>query len=191
MDDETTHATTPDDGAALVTVIICVHNAGEYLRPCVESIVAQTHRNLEILVVDDGSDDGCIDTIRDLRDHRIRILTQENLGKSMALNRAIRESHGEFFAIQDADDLSRPTRIERQVGSLKQNPDVAVVFCGHDLILNGRHLAPRTRSHDGEGCHRMIARLAFPALDPTAVYRRSLVQSFDYNDKGTPPSVYG
>ena len=180
MDHETTDATTTSDEASLVTVLICVHNAGEHLRPCVESIVAQTYRNLEILVVDDGSDDGCIDTIRDLRDHRIRILTQENLGKSTALNRAIRESRGEFLAIQDADDLSRPTRIERQVHSLHKNPDVAAVFCGHDLILNGRHLAPRTRSHDREGCHRTIARMALPAMDPTAVYRRSLVQDFAY-----------
>ena len=70
----------------LVSVLIPVYNAGEYLRPALKSIIEQTYSNLEIIVIDDGSTDACIDTITDVKDSRIRIVSQENAGKSAALN---------------------------------------------------------------------------------------------------------
>lgn len=99
----------------LVSILISVYNAGGYLRPSVQSILSQTYSNLEILIIDDGSTDHCMDTIADLKDPRIRVISQENAGKAVALNRALAVLSGEFYAIQDADDVSYPTRIERQV----------------------------------------------------------------------------
>jgi glycosyltransferase involved in cell wall biosynthesis len=164
----------------LVSVLISVYNAGEYLRPAVQSILYQTYRHLEILIIDDGSTDGCMDAIGDLNDPRIRRFSQDNQGKSVALNRALDEMRGEFYAIQDADDLSHPTRIERQLRCMQENPDVAAVFCGHELILNGRHVAPRFRAKDREPCRRDIEQMRMPAHDPTAMYRVSLVREVRY-----------
>jgi glycosyltransferase involved in cell wall biosynthesis len=167
----------------LVTVVICVYNAGDFLRPSVESILSQTYRNLEVLVVDDGTTDGCLSTIEALCDPRIRVLRQENRGKPAALNYALSEMSGEFYAVHDADDLSHPRRIEKQVRCMREHPDTAAVFCGYDLILNGRHVAPKFAPKDHEQCRKDIEKMAMPGHDPTAMYRVSMVKAFQYDEK--------
>jgi glycosyltransferase involved in cell wall biosynthesis len=166
----------------LVTVIICVYNAGDFLRPSVESILSQTYRNLEVLVVDDGSNDGCLSTIGDLSDPRMRILRQENSGKPAALNHALSELRGEFYAVHDADDLSYPQRIEKQVQCMREHPDTAAVFCGYELILNGHHVAPKFASKDHERCRKDVEKMHMPGHDPTAMYRVSLVNALQYDE---------
>lgn len=167
----------------LVTVVICVYNAGEFLRPSVESILNQTYLNLEVLVVDDGTTDGCLSTIEDLSDPRMKILHQRNRGKPVALNHALSELRGEFYAVQDADDLSHPQRIEKQVQCMREHPGTAAVFCGHDLILNGRHVAPRFAPRDHEQCRKDVERMRMPGHDPTAMYRVSMVKGLQYDEK--------
>src|SRR3954468_10176203 len=103
----TSHAHPPTEGVAegpLVTVVMCVYNAGEYLRPSLLSIINQTYRNLDILIIDDGSTDGCFGSVQDLlADERVRVIYQENATKPVAFNRALDQIRGEFYAIQDAD----------------------------------------------------------------------------------------
>ena len=124
--------------APLVTIVMCVYNAGEYLRPSLLSVVGQTYRNLDILIVDDGSTDGCFESIQDLlSDVRIRITRQANAGKPVAFNRALDMIRGEFYAIQDADDISHPDRIEKQVRAFLDKPELAAVFCGNSLSSMG------------------------------------------------------
>jgi glycosyltransferase involved in cell wall biosynthesis len=166
---------------ALVSVAIPVYNGGEYLRPAVESVLAQTHANLEIWVIDDGSTDGCIDTLSDLRDSRLRIVHQAQSGKSVALNRFLDGRSGAYYAIQDADDLSHPRRIEAQLAFLEAHPDLGACFTGHELILDGRHCAPRFRAKGVVECARDIERLAMPAHDPTAMFRLSMVGDVRYD----------
>lgn len=168
--------------APLVSIVICAHNAGaDYLQAAIDSILRQTYSNLEVLVIDDGSTDDSIDQVqRQTSDHRIRWISQPHSGKPTALNRALREMRGEFYAIQDADDLSHPTRIERQVTTLLQNPDLAIVFCGYDLILDSRRTAPIFFERSRERCRKMIDLYRLPQHDPTATYRVSLVKDFSY-----------
>src|SRR3954468_1189497 len=142
----TSHAHPPTEGVAdgpLVTVVMCVYNAGEFLRPSLFSIIDQTYRNLDILIIDDGSTDGCFNSVQDLlADGRIRVIHQANAGKPVAINRALDQIRGEYYAIQDADDISYPTRIERQVRALLTRPHLAAVFCGNELIIGGGFMAP-------------------------------------------------
>jgi glycosyltransferase involved in cell wall biosynthesis len=167
----------------LVCVAIPVYNGGEYLRPAVESVLAQTYGNLEVWVINDGSTDGCIDTISDIADPRLRLLHQPQSGKSVALNRFLDQQRGAFYAIQDADDLSHPRRVEAQVAFLQAHPDLGACFTGHELILDGRHVAPRFRAKTAAECARDIDRLAMPAHDPTAMFRISLVGQVRYDAK--------
>src|SRR5262245_43772835 len=96
----------------LISVIMPVYNAGEYLRPAVESILAQSYRNWELIIIDDGSTDGCLARLDDVRDPRIQRFSQENAGKPVAMNRGLTVARGAFYALQDADDLSHPSRLE-------------------------------------------------------------------------------
>lgn len=169
-------------GAPLVSVIICVYNAGTYLRSSLESILGQTYRNLDILIVDDGSTDGCLDPVKDLLgDDRIRLFRQNNSGKAVALNRAIDQVRGEYYAIQDADDVSFPTRIAKQVDAFLSDPQLAAVFCGNELILGGRSVAPLFAAKGMDECKRTVADFCMPAHDPTGMFRMSLVGHLRYD----------
>lgn len=166
----------------LVSIVICAYNPGRYLRPSLLSIIGQTYRNLDILVIDDGSTDGCFGSVQDLlADTRVRLFHQANAGKPVALNRALDQVQGEFYAIHDADDISYPSRIEKQVQALLDRPQLAAVFCGNDLILNGRSMAPAFAAKCEAKCNREIDGFRMPALDPTGMFRMSLVGHMRYN----------
>jgi glycosyltransferase involved in cell wall biosynthesis len=164
----------------LVTVVVCVYNAGEYLRPALQSVINQSYRNLEILIVNDGSTDGCMERIADLNDPRIRIIHQENRGKPTAMNVALDQMRGEFYVVNDADDVSHPRRIERQLEVMRQHPDVAAVYCGYQLILGQRRVAPLAEEKDEARCGHDISRFVMPSHDPTGMYRMSLIGAMRY-----------
>ena len=166
----------------LVSVVTCVYNAGEYLRPSVLSIANQTYRNLDIIIVDDGSTDGCLDTITDLLDdRRIRLFRQANATRPVALNRALDLVQGEFYAIQDADDISEPTRIQKQLDAMLSRPEVAVVFCGYWLLRNGRSMAPQLASKEEAECKADIDAFRVPSHDATGMFRMSMVRNMRFD----------
>lgn len=172
----TPQAHPPKAEGLLVTVVMCVYNAGEYLRPSLLSIIDQTYRNLDILIIDDGSTDGCFNSVQDLlADERIRVIHQANSTKPVAINRALDQIRGEFYAIQDADDISYPTRIEKQVSALLNKPHLAAVFCGNELIIDGRFMAPVFAPKNEDDCQSEIRAFRMPAHDPTGMFRMSLV----------------
>ncbi len=116
----------------LITIAMPVYNAGAYLRPAIVSILQQTIADWELLVIDDGSTDGAVDAIGDLRDSRIRILRDgRNRGLAARLNEAIDIARGRFLARMDQDDISYPERLATQLAMLEQNPelDLVVVRC--------------------------------------------------------------
>jgi glycosyltransferase involved in cell wall biosynthesis len=175
-----------DSGAGgrppLVSIVTCVYNAGAYLRPSVSSIVTQTYRNLDIIIVDDGSTDGCLDTITDLLDDkRIRVFRQANATRPVALNRALDLVQGEFYAIQDADDISNPTRIQKQLEAMLSRPELAAVFCGYCLLMQGKCIAPLLASKSETECKADIDALRIPAHDATGMFRMSMIRNIRYD----------
>lgn len=162
----------------LVTVVIPTYNAGIFLRPAVDSILGQTYQELEIIIVDDGSTDASLATISDIRDERIQILRQANQGKAAAVNRALDQMKGEFWIVQDADDLSHPERVERQLATMNARPDVAAVFLCVELLVNDVSFAPQIIGKSAEECRRDIERLQMPAHDATGMYRVSMIHNY-------------
>ena len=113
----------------MVSVIIPVYNGEKFLRDAIESILAQTYPDFELLVIDDASIDGSLELIRSYDDPRMRILENPvNLGLSGVRNRGIKEARGEYIAFLDCDDISLPTRLEKQVRLFETNPEVGL--CG-------------------------------------------------------------
>jgi glycosyltransferase involved in cell wall biosynthesis len=139
------------NAAPRVSVLIgCWNNAGT-LERAARSILGQTLRNLELIVVDDGSTDGTPDVVAGLGDDRVRHLRLPHRGISPSLNDGLREARAPVVAIQDADDWSEPTRLERQLEVLDANPGIAVVGCRmREVDERERPLAPRTSFAAGD-----------------------------------------
>lgn len=118
----------PDLPAPLVSVVMPLYNSAATVRASLESVLAQTYPNLEILVVDDGSTDDGPALCRSYDDPRLRIVQQKNRGLAGARNTGIRECCGSIVAFLDSDDLWLPEKIERHVEHLLTRPEVGVSY---------------------------------------------------------------
>lgn len=115
----------------LVSVIIPAFNAQAYIAETLESLLAQTYQNFEVIVVDDGSSDRTSEIVESFvqRDERIRLLKQQNAGCGNARNTALQESKGEYIAPIDADDIWFPEKLGKQVKCLEESdPSVGLVY---------------------------------------------------------------
>lgn len=107
----------------LVSVVTAVYNGEEYLRECIESILDQTYTEFEYIIVNDGSTDRTKEILDAIQDTKVRVIHLErNHGAAFCLNQGINQAEGKWIAVQDADDISTPTRLEEQVNYLKDHP---------------------------------------------------------------------
>jgi len=115
-------------GAPRVSVIMAAYNAARVIGQSIESLLGQTFKSFELIIVDDGSTDGTAQAVARYADPRIRTLRNaENLGVVRTRNRAMELARGEYVAILDSDDLSFPTRFARQVAHLDATPECSMV----------------------------------------------------------------
>jgi glycosyltransferase involved in cell wall biosynthesis len=112
----------------LVSVVIPVFNAEPHLTQALDSVATQTHRSIEVLVVDDGSTDGSAEIARRYPDSRVRLVSQPQGGPAAARNHGVVIARGGFLAFLDADDLWEPFKLEVQLDVLRVHPAVAMVF---------------------------------------------------------------
>ena len=124
-----------------VSVLIPAYNAGEFIRPAIESILAQTYQSYEIIVVDDGSTDHTWEVLKPLQERNgMRLFRQTNMGAAAARNKGLAEARGEFIAFCDSDDLYVPEKLELQIRYLEEHPDCGLVysdllaFCGDEIL---------------------------------------------------------
>jgi glycosyltransferase involved in cell wall biosynthesis len=120
----------------LVSFIVPAYNVERYIQRAVDSALAQTYQNIEVVVVDDGSTDATSALLEEryARDARVMRLQQANAGPSAARNRAIRQAQGEFVHFLDADEFLLRTKLERSLSLFRQYPEIAVVY-GHGIPL--------------------------------------------------------
>ena len=125
----------------IVTVIMPVYNAEKYLKESIESILNQSFKDFELLIINDGSTDLSLDILNKYKliDTRVRIVNNEgNKGLPYTRDRGLELAKGEYIALMDADDISYQNRLENQVNYLKANKDVEIVASNFDFIENGR-----------------------------------------------------
>ncbi len=138
----------------LVSVVLPFRDPGRYLGPAVESVLGQTLRDLELIAIDDGSTDGSAAALAPLAaaDPRLRVVAQEGLGLVPTLNRGLSLARAALVARMDADDISLPERLERQVAFMERHPEVAAVGTAYrvftDAGLTARASSPPTRPAD-------------------------------------------
>jgi glycosyltransferase involved in cell wall biosynthesis len=113
-----------------VSVVMSVYNVEKYLSEAVESILKQTFKDFEFLIINDGSSDSSAEILKAYNDPRIEIIdNKKNIGLTRSLNKGLRLARGEYIARQDADDISLPRRIEKQVDFLNTKPEYGLVGC--------------------------------------------------------------
>ncbi|HET7897217.1 MAG TPA: glycosyltransferase, partial [Flavisolibacter sp.] len=132
----------------VVTVLLPTYNCEHYVRDSLQSILDQTFTDFELLVIDDASTDRTVEVIRELKDPRIQLIQkQKNSGYTDSLNQGIALARGRYIARMDADDISLPTRFEKQVNFLASHNDVAVCGTWYMEIPNN-HIAKLPTEHE-------------------------------------------
>ena len=120
-----------------------LYNKAPYVRKAVESVVGQTCRDWELIVVDDGSSDGGGDIVASIADPRIQLVQQENAGVSAARNQGASLSTAPYITFLDADDWWEPTFLEEMVGLVERHPGAGIYGTGYWIVKKGRRrLAP-------------------------------------------------
>lgn len=161
-----------------VTVVIPCFNAEKFIGEAVESVFSQTHKDWDLIVIDDGSTDSSLQVVAELsasRAGQVQVLSGPNRGACHARNLGIQKAQGEFIALLDADDFWSSSKIEKQVQFLNKNPSVIGVTTGY--LLWGSASSKETIFRDFHWTRRELSRWAMlgssaPALNSTLLVRR-------------------
>lgn len=168
----------------LVSIVMPVYNAEDFLGEAIESVFGQTYSNWELIAIDDGSTDNSLNILRDfhLKDKRVRVLVNEsNRGVAETLNRGIRAAKGIYIARMDADDLMKPLRLERQIHFMKKHPSYVAVGTWMEVI-DPISRVKRLRKLPSK--HQQIYDMMYYAMGlqhPSVMFNRTLIPSnFDW-----------
>lgn len=168
-----------NDSFPLVTVLMPVYNSEKYLFEALMSIVNQSYKNLEILVINDGSQDKSKDVINLFSDSRIVYLENEkNLGLITTLNIGLKKASGKYIVRMDADDISFPDRIENQISFLEKNPEVLLVGGDHTILGEDRLVS----YHQNYKTINSVMLFESPVAHPCFAFRKDIIPSINYNE---------
>lgn len=157
------------------SVIITVFNERDLIIRAIDSILVQSLKNIELLIIDDGSTDGTPDVIKSIDDSRIRLIKSERVGRASSLKLACELASGEYIANLDADDFSYPNRLLLQSQFLDMNNDYAWVGCAEERVDSQRdehinRLYPTSDADIRKQCVKCI-----PYSHSGVMFRRSLI----------------
>lgn len=167
----------------LVSVIMSVYNGEGYLKEAMDSILNQTYKNIEFLIINDGSCDNSLEIIKSYKDERIKILDNiENKGLIYSLNRGIKEAKGKYVLRMDADDISFLNRIEEQVKFMEENSDLAI--SGTDALYFGKNIKSYIRQMPkGAENINSYSLVLTPFIHPSIIVKTDIVKRYMYDGK--------
>jgi glycosyltransferase involved in cell wall biosynthesis len=165
--------------APRVSVFAPAYNVEHYIRESVESILTQTFTDFEFIVIDDGSTDGTGAILDSIEDARLRVFHNEvNIGLSASMNKYIGQARGELIARHDADDISLPLRLAKQVAYLDQHPEIGILStAGRYTKDDGLPRKLISKPLDDLSI-RWHALLSSPFMHNSVIWRRSLWEKF-------------
>lgn len=171
------------DVKPLVSIILPVYNGAKYLKESIDSILGQTYDNFELIIINDGSIDDSLSIMKSYSDGRIRIINNEiNLKLIGTLNKGILLSKGKYIARMDADDISLPTRLEKQIALLELNPAIGLVGTSFEKIGDETGIVHYPLDHENL---KFSAVYFNPFLHPSVVIRKSILEDnnlkFNFN----------
>ncbi len=172
-----------------VSVIIPVYNAAEWIERCLDSILSQTHQDLEICLVDDFSTDNTVEIVQErmLADERIKLeQNAENLGCGLTRRKAIAMGTGDVFAFVDADDYIDPTMLEDMLQAMAdENAEIAI--CGTFMHKNGKYIGQqiamkRYTTSKEELYRQYLDGLWIMQYNGNKIYSRRVIEAVEYSD---------
>jgi glycosyltransferase involved in cell wall biosynthesis len=161
----------------VVSVVLSVHNGAVELPAAIESILAQTFADFELIVINDASTDGTAAVLDGVRDPRLRVVKQREPALTVAVNRGIALARGRYIARHDHDDVSKPARFAKQVAFLDANPDFALVGTRADIWVGNE---PTGRAHDHPcDCAALRFELLFqnPFVQSSVMIRKAAIDA--------------
>ncbi len=170
-----------------VSVVIPAHNSMAYLPETLESVLAQTFTDFEVLIIDDGSSDHIVTWASQIVDARVKLISQANKGLAGARNTGIGEAQGEYIAFLDADDLWEPTILEKQVPCLDDNPAIGLVHSWMLLVDEEGRSTGRVMTSEAEGnvWEKVIEKNVIAC--PSVVVRRHCFETVGVFDPKSKP----
>ncbi|MCP8310247.1 MAG: glycosyltransferase [Candidatus Methylarchaceae archaeon HK01M] len=175
-----------------ITILMSVYNGEKYLREAIDSILNQTFKDFEFLIINDGSTDRTVEILRSYHDSRIKIITNEkNMGLTKSLNKGLKIARSEYVARMDADDISYSRRLEVQYEYMKKNPDVGIVGSWNDVIDDkGNTIDYRKHSLSSEDIY-YILNFRNCLTHSSILFRRDLIiNNGGYNENISVASDY-
>ena len=166
-----------------VSVVMAVYNAQKYVSDAIESILCQTYNDFEFIIIEDGSSDQSLKIIQSYSDPRIKVIrNKENLKLINSLNLGLQKARGRYIVRMDADDVSRPDRIEKQVNYMESHPDC--VLCGTSYRIFGDGVTARNIVYPSDSQsirYHVLSNTYF--LHPSTCFRREVIknQSLKYS----------
>jgi len=181
-----------------ISVILPFFNAEKTLKSAIKSILNQSFNDFELLLVDNNSTDNSLSIAENLaeNDSRIRLLEEEKQGVANAMNFGLQNARGKFLARMDADDISMPHRLEKQMQFLNNNPEIGLVGCKvkygtHDENTAGfqRFVEWANSFHSPEQIE-LNRFVEIPIINPTIFFRREIFEKYGGNLNGDFPEDY-
>jgi len=174
---------------AIVSIIIPTYNRKKTLIEAIESVLSQTFKDFELLVIDDGSNDGTREIMDQYcqTDSRIKYFYQQNNGRSSARNKGLNESTGTYVTFLDSDDLYLPEKIEKQVSVLNKHPEFDLVYCLFSYINNNGDV-PKNYSYpdfdfSGNVYPDIISFKGTIVTTPSVMVRKAALQNTGFFDE--------
>ncbi|MHA2727325.1 glycosyltransferase family 2 protein [Vibrio campbellii] len=167
----------------LVSIMMPAYNAEKGIAYSICSVLAQTYKNWELIIVDDGSTDNTASVIKSFSDERVKLFQFErNKGRGAARQKCLSECKGQFYAMLDADDWIFPDKLQRQVAALTSNTDIALVSSGMS-ITDGENVVIGKRQvvHEGVSVSLPYRTLGIP--HGPCMFRAELAEGFTYDIK--------
>ncbi len=160
----------------LVSIILPVYNAENYLYDSINSIINQSYKNLEIIIINDGSTDNSLSILKKFNDSRIRLISRENKGLIHSLNEGLSLANGNYIARMDADDIARSDRIEIQLKFLLENKNFSVVGSYANIIdEHGINIGIKKKTSSNITI-KTICFFGSPFIHPTVMFNKALIK---------------
>lgn len=162
-----------------------VYNGMPFLPEAVKSILNQTYRNFEFIIVNDASTDESFKYLKSLKDRRIKLIENpKNLGLAASLNRGLKQAKGNYIARMDADDISLPQRFEKQMEFLLKNPSVDLCGTWAHLIDENEKTIGERKFYTSDNMIKKALAILSPIIHPTMLARKEFFKKLDgYNEK--------